>query len=163
LHATGLHSIIVENKSMKKLFTTAALLLSASFAFAQQQYTNVKVLSIQVNKFPRERMNGARFDRHSAPDLFAVFSANNEEVYVTNYYENVRKLPVTFDLVRPFKVENLDIPYTLNLMDYEQMGDDELIQKVSGNLVFADYKDYPSEITLNYKGMAEVVLKLQWY
>jgi hypothetical protein len=148
---------------MKKLFTTAALLLSAGIAFAQQQYTNVKVLSIQVNKCPTERMNGARFDRDSSPDLFAVFSAHNEEVYVTNYYENCHKFPVTFDLVRPFKVENLSIPYTLNLMDYERIGDDELIQKVSGNLVFADYKDYPAEITLNYKDQAEVVLKLQWY
>lgn len=147
---------------MKKLLTSAVLMLSATFAFAQK-YTNVKVLSIKVNKCPMEKMNGADFDTDYYPDLYLTFKANNEEVYVTNYWEQARKFPITYDLVRPFKVENLDIPYTIMMMDYDQWGDDDVISKVSGNLVFADYKDYPSEIKLNYKDMSEVVLKLEWY
>lgn len=148
---------------MKKLLLSLSLLAATVLnAAAQDKFTNVKVTSIKINKVPMERINGTRFDTDWYPDLYATFSVNNENWYTTNYYEHACTMPVQYDLVRPFKVENLDIPYTLSIMDYDRYGDDEVVQ-IFKDVTFAEYKDYPSEIVLKYQDRAEVVLTLKWY
>lgn len=148
---------------MKKLLLSLMLLAAVQFqSDAQDKFTNVKVTSVKINKVPLERLNGTPFDADGYPDIYATFNVHNESWYTTNYYEHSCMYPLTFDLVRPFKVENLDIPYTLNIMDLDRYGDDEVVQ-IFKDIVFANYKDYPSEIVLKYQDRAEVVLSVKWY
>lgn len=148
---------------MKKLLLSLFLITGlCAQSEAQDKFTNVKVTSIRINKVPLERLNGTPFDADGYPDLYATFSVFNEAWYTTNYYDHSCMFPVTFDLVRPFKVENLDIPYTLSIMDLDRYGDDEVVH-IFKDVKFANYKDYPSEIVLKFQDRAEVILSLKWY
>ncbi len=148
---------------MKKLLLSIVM-IGATYlqAGAQDKYTNVKVTAVKITNAPMEQINGTRFDSDWYPDYYVTFSVKNETWYTSNYYEQCSKFPITLDFVRPFKIENLDIPYTLTIMDYDKYADDEVVQLFK-NIVFADYKDYPSQITLKYQDRAEVVLSLKWY
>lgn len=147
---------------MKKLIAALLLLSGTWTAQAQDKFSSVKVLSIDVNKCPVERMNGSLLDADGMPDVYAVFSYRNVDYYATNYMKDCDEFPLKINLIKPFKVENLEIPYTLTLMDFDSFGENEMIQCVTRDLVFANYTNYPSEVVLK-NGETEVVLHLKWY
>lgn len=149
---------------MKKLLVFIALLgLSTSKVSAQGPYTNVQVTKVTIHKAPSHALNGAEFDKNGYPDYYGVFSYRNRDMYLTNYKEECRDFPLNYDLLKPFVVRNLDLPFQFSLMDYDVLGENEIVY-VFKDIVFADYKDYPNEISLKAPdGSTEVSFKLQWY
>lgn len=149
---------------MKKLILALGIIgLCTANANAEGPYTNVKVTKVTINKAPTTKMNGSEFDKDGHPDYYSVFSYRNTDLYCTNYKDNCTDFPIKYDLLKPFAIHNIDLPFRLTLMDYDILGENEVVY-VFNNIVFSDYKTYPDQISIKgTNNEAEVTLKLQWY
>jgi hypothetical protein len=135
------------------LSLTACKTKSVSAAKGTKKPKSLTIKTIQVNDL-----------KHSepTPDIFIkiIESNSGKVVYVSEVKEDVKILPVTFEI--PINKLNLNKQYSIIILDKDEKEDENII----GYNLYAGLgkgiPTYPENLEIGFKGFGKIVLNLQW-
>jgi hypothetical protein len=141
------------------------LLFVGSFQACQKEEppTAMKILSIEVLRYPPTDGSGNGWDVSSGPDIFASIirgTGVSSTDRATTTRQNVSGLPFILPLTTPYTISDFNFLYTIALYDEDDLSMDDFVGYVS--FFTSEFsEEAPSSFTIS-EGQTEYRLTVEW-
>ena len=125
--------------------------------------TSIKIIDIEVVRYPATDSNGADWDSTSEPDLTFKITRNGNDEYDHNfYYEDVITTTVNFPIAdQNVILTDVEDSYTFELYDYDDLTPSDFMGGVTF-LPYSEGQNFPETVNYNFDASEDVAIRLTY-